>query len=425
MDLRQTFLSLGIALAAGALIGAERQQAQEKRARVDFGGIRTFPLISLAGALGALMIPVAGLWVLGILLAGLGALLTVSHARAVMEKEPGISTEVAALITFALGALAAMPEVLPGSGRYLLIAAVAAVVMALLALKQPLHGFAARVSADDVYATSKFVILALVVLPILPDRAYGPFAVLNPYTIGLMIVLVAGLSFAGYVGARAFGGRRGLILTGLLGGLVSSTAVTLTFSGRAKEEPSIMTLCSLAIVVASATMFARVLAIVAVVDRPLLGAITWPMAAMGASGFGAALWLYRREADKGTKHEVPLRNPFELRQAVKFGLAYAAILFIAKAAQATFGSSGVYVSAFLAGLTDVDAIVLSISQLHREGLAEMPAATGITLAVTTNTLVKAGIAAVLGGPALGKRVGTILVAVLAAGGVALAIGAAV
>lgn len=424
MDLRQTFLSLGIALAAGALIGAERQQAQEKRARADFGGIRTFPLISLAGALGALMIPVAGLWVLGVLFAGLGALLTVSHARSVAEKEPGISTEVAALITFALGALAAMPEVLPGPGRYLLIAAVAGVVMALLALKQPLHGFAARVSADDVYATSKFVILALVVLPLLPDRAFGPLAVLNPYKIGLMIVLVAGLSFAGYVGARAFGGRRGLILTGLLGGLVSSTAVTLTFSGRAKEEPSIVSLCSLAIVVASATMFGRILAIVAFVDRPLLAAITWPMATMGLVGFGAALWLYRREADKGAKHEVPLRNPFELRQAVKFGLAYAVILFVAKAAQTTFGSSGVYASAVLAGLTDVDAIAISISQLHREGLGDVPAATGITLAVTTNTIVKAGIAAVLGGPALGKRVGTILAAVLAAGGLALSIAAA-
>src|SRR6185369_3944838 len=151
-----------------------------------------------------------------VLLASVAALLAVSRARA-SEHDPGVSTEVAALVTFALGAVAASPEVLPGSSRYLLVGAIAGTTMALLALKRPLHGFIARVSEDDVYATAKFVVLALVFLPILPNQNYGPLDVINPFKAGLFTALVAGISFAGYLAVRLFGTGRGMILTGLFG----------------------------------------------------------------------------------------------------------------------------------------------------------------------------------------------------------------
>lgn len=420
LTLREIFLSLGVALGAGALIGAERQQAQVASKRADFGGIRTFPLISLMGALGALTVPVAGIWVLVVLLAGLSALLAVAHGRQEAPEGPGLSTEIAALVAFSLGALAAMPQVLPVPERFLTVAAGAAVVMALLALKTPLHGFVAKVSSDDVYATVKFAILAVVVLPILPNRTFGPLAVLNPFKVGLMILLVAAVSFAGYVAVRVVGGQRGLLLTGLLGGLVSSTAVTLTFSGRAKREPELVPMFALAIVVASATMFARVIAIVALADRSLVQVLAWPMGAMSASGFGISLWLWWRQSRRGPKSDsVPLRNPFELQQAIKFGLVYAVVLFVAKAAEQGFGARGVYASSIVGGIADVDAITLSLTELHRGGLAAKTAATGITLAATTNTVVKATIATVLGGRALGGRIGLIFLAVLSAGAVAL------
>lgn len=420
MSLREVFLSLALALGVGALIGAERQQSQATVDERDFGGIRTFPLLALLGALGALSRPVAGLWLLGLLLAAVAALLAVSHARAAAEGHPGISTEVAGLLTFVLGAVSAMPDVLPGTDRYLVVASSAAVIMALLAMKAPLHGFIAKVSAADTYATVKFVILALVVLPVLPDRTFGPLDVLNPFKIGLMIALVAGVSFAGYVAARVVGSRRGLLATGLLGGLASSTAVTLTFSGRAKETPSLANLCAIAITAASATMFARILVIVAVADPRLVTALAWPMGTMALVGFGAAGVLYRREAKDGENaREVPLKNPFELGQAVKFGLVYAAVLVVAKAAQTYLGSGGVLVSSFLAGLTDVDAITLSLTELHRGGMSSSLAATGIALAAATNTLVKVGIAFSIGGAPLGRRVGAIFLAVLASGGCAL------
>lgn len=419
MTLRETLLSLAVALGAGILIGAERQQSQAKARREDFGGIRTFPLISLAGALGALMVPVTGAWVLVTMLAAVGALLAVSHARQAPEG-PGLSTELAALVTFALGAVAASPAVLDGPPRFLIVAAGAVTVMALLALKTPLHGFVAKVSTDDVYATAKFAILVGVVLPVLPHQPFGPLDVFVPFKLGLMVVLIAGMSFAGYVAMRAIGGQRGMLLTGFLGGLVSSTAVTLSFSGRARQEPKLAALCALAIVIASSTMFARVLAVVAVVDRSLLWALAWPMGAMAAAGFGVSMWLWWRETHRGPKTEaVPVKNPFELKQALKFGLLYAVVLLAAKAAEGAFGARGVYASSVVGGMADVDAITLSLTELHRGGLNARTATTGITLAAATNTIVKAGIAVVVGGRALALRIAAIFAFVLACGAAAL------
>jgi uncharacterized membrane protein (DUF4010 family) len=414
MTLREAIVSLAVATAAGGLVGVERQQAQAGQEGTEFGGIRTFPLVALLGAVSALLVPFAGLWIIGGAFVALGALLTVTHVRAA-ENDLGISTEIAALVTFALGAIAAASDLMPYQERYLLVASSSAIVMALLALKTPLHGFAAKVSRDDMYATTRFVLLGLVVLPLLPNRTYGPLDVLNPFKIGLMIVLVAGIGFTGYVASRAIGGRRGLLATGLLGGLVSSTAVTLTFSGRAKKDRRAAALCAVAVLAASATMFPRVLVVVLVADRELVPQLLIPLGAMGIVGFGAAWGYYRREMRSENPSEVPLRNPFALRQAIQFGLIYGLILFVAKAAQVFVGQKGIYASSVLAGLTDVDAITLSLTELHRGGLAPATASVGIILAVFTNTIVKVVLAFSVGGKEIGRRVGIGLFAVLSAG----------
>lgn len=407
-----------MAIAAGGLVGAERQQAQSGRAGSDFGGVRTFPLVALAGALGALLRPFFGAWLLAALLAAVVALLAVSHARS--KDDVGVSSEMAAIVTFVLGAVAGTPALLPDGPRFLLVAAGAATTMALLALKRPLHGFIARVSEDDVFATAKFVLLALVVIPLLPNRTFGPLDVVNPYKVGLMIALVAGVGFAGYVAARLVGSHRGLLVTGLLGGLVSSTAVTLTFAGRAKATPALMPLSAVAILAASSMMFARLVVVIAVVAPALLGAVALPLGTMAVTGFTAAIVLFRKSAGQsGSADPVPLRNPFELKQAVQFGLLYGLVLFAAKAAQVYVGSRGIYASAVLAGLADVDAITLSLAELHRSGTEAGVAATGITLAAVTNTLVKGTMAAVAGGWALGRRVGAAFLVVLGSGAIAL------
>jgi uncharacterized membrane protein (DUF4010 family) len=216
------------------------------------------------------------------------------------------------------------------------------------------------------------------------------------------------------------GERQSLAVTGILGGLVSSTAVAVSLSTRARQSPATVTLAAVAIVIASSTMFARILTIVGIVDVELLPVLLWPLGVMSAAGYGVGLALYL-----GARTALPAaqpvahRNPFELRSALQFGLFYATVIFVAKAAQTLFGDRGLYVSSVLAGATDVDAISLSMAKFHREGLAPVTAATGITLAAVTNTAVKAGVGARLGGPGLAVRVIVGLGAALGAGALAL------
>lgn len=415
------FLGCLVALAAGALIGLEREQSRTRGGRPSPGGARSFPLIALSGALAGLLTRVLGGWIVGATLLAVGTFLAVAYYQEWSRTgAPGIATEVAAVVTYLLGAVALLPDLpLSTAQRYLLIVASAAVVMALLSFKTPLHRAAEQVSDDDLYATAKFVILALVLLPLLPDRPMGPLEVLNPFDIGLMIVLVAAISYLAYVATRTAGPRRGLAVTGVLGGLVSSTAVTVSMAPRARDAAAVPAAAT-AILVASATMFARMLVIVGLVDPPLLRTLAWPLAILAAAGYAAAAAVSRRaprEPAEGTAIEH--RNPFELGAALKFGLLYAGVILGAKAAQTLFGETGLYLSSLLAGTTDVDAITLSLSRFHRTGLDPETATAAIVLAAATNTAVKAGIAAWLGGPALARIVVPALAAVLGAGALAL------
>lgn len=419
MTYEDIFLGFLVALASGALIGIEREQSAAHEHKPRLGGIRTFPLLALAGALSALLAHSLGVWpVLGALLV-IGTLLAVSYFEEwTRDATPGVTTEVAALITFLLGVMALLPDLPMGSGaRYLLIVSSAAVVMALLSFKAPLHRAVARVSEDDIYATAKFVILALVVLPLLPNRTMGPLSVLNPYDIGIMVVLIAGVSFLGYIATRMVGESKGLAVTGALGGLVSSTAVAVGLSGRAAKTPALIPGAAGAIMTASSTMFLRILVIVFLVDFDLIPALIVPLGVMTLVGYGMSAVFYLRQPvqapeTKGLIH----RNPFALTLAFRFGLAYAGIIFGAQAARLYFGEGGLYAASVLAGLTEVDAITLSVARFHQEGLAGYSAATAITLAAMTNSLVKAAITAWLGGRALALRVtGGLLLTVMAGG----------
>jgi uncharacterized membrane protein (DUF4010 family) len=330
-------------------------------------------------------------------------------------------------VTVLLGALTMTEGVIEPSGRKLIVvSALAVAVTALLSAKPILHRLAAKTSKADVYDTLKFLIVAVIVLPLLPNRTFGPLDVLNPFSVGLMIVLIAGLGFTGYVAIRVLGPSRGLGLTGVVGGIVSSTAVTLSVSRRARSEPQIVGACALAVVLASTIMFPRVLVEVAVVNRRLLPAVVVPLGAMLAAGLVVSLVLYRRarsispgkEGPRGG--EIRFSNPFELSTAVKFGLIFAVVLLVAKAATVYLGSAGVYLAGFLAGATDVDAIALTMANLAKQGLSEQVAATTIVLGAASNTMVKCGLAIGLGGWALGRRVLVAFAVVLATGLVGIA-----
>jgi uncharacterized membrane protein (DUF4010 family) len=418
LEFEEVFFGFLVALASGALIGIEREQSQALKNKPHLGGVRTFPLIALAGALAGLAVHGTGMWPVLMAMLVLGSLLVVDYYQQWRRDEaPGVTTEIAALITFLLGVLAVLPGVpIPTGQRYLLIISSAAVVMALLSYKEPLHHAVERFSVDDMYATARFVILALVILPLLPNRTYGPFQVLNPFNIGLMVVLIAAVSFVGYILTRAIGAKLGLTLTGMLGGLVSSTAVTVSLSSKARQSGTLVLPAVIAMVIAWSTMFVRILVIVGIVDRGLLRGL-WSLGIMALAGYATALVFYLRSSGEMLKADaVRLRNPFELGWALRFGLFYALVIFVSKAAQDLLGDQGLYVAAFFAGLADVDAIALSIARFHQEGLAVKTAVTAIIIAAVTNTIVKAGIAVWVGGRRLALQPTIGALVILFAGG---------
>ena len=392
-DVTALFEKAAISLLVGALVGLERERSQHEHARL-FAGIRTYPLIGLFGFLSALLGGSYGPWLLGVFAVGFLGLVVSSYYLEARSGSLGATSEIAAILVFLFGVMIYL--------EYFAVAIASSVVLTLfLSIKDPLRKLVARVNEEDMYATLKFAIITAIVLPVLPDQTMGPLDVLNPRQVWYMVVLIAGISFAGYVLVKIFGSRKGLSLTGMMGGLVSSTAVTLSFSQKSREAEELGKTFASAIVLACTIMYPRILIEIAVVNQSLL-AYMWPMLAiLTASGVLAALLLLFGKK-KEAQTEVDLKNPFELMSAIKFGLVFALIIFVSKAAQVYLGNSGVFLAAGLAGLTDVDAITLSMANLSRGELSENTAAISILIAVVVNTVVKAGIAFSLGSPSLRK-----------------------
>ena len=399
MTQTELFYRFGVALIIGILIGMEREHAKPDDEKM-FAGIRTFALLALAGCTGALLVDVTGTAAtfLGVLVI-IGALIAVSYFVSARKGEMGITTEMAGLMAVLLGALCYWD--------YLeLAAALAVTTTVLLSLKVELESFAGRISRDDVFAALKFAVITAIILPLLPKEPLGPapFDVLVPYNIWLMVVLIAGINFLGYVLVKLVGARQGIGLTGFLGGLVSSTAVTLSFSERSQREINLAKPFALAIIVAWTVMFARVLVEVAIINIELLLILWLPIAAAAIAGLLYSYWLYRKQKvdDKG---DVTVSNPFELGAAIKFGLLYALVLLISRTAQLYLGDTGIYLSSILSGLVDVDAITLSMAQLSKHGEVALDTAKlAIVLAAMSNTVVKGGIVLVTGTAALRKAI---------------------
>ncbi|MBI5067163.1 MAG: DUF4010 domain-containing protein [Deltaproteobacteria bacterium] len=407
MEPLEPFLSLAVAAAAGLLIGLEREQsAPHHQGTSSFlGGARTHPLFALVAGVAMLLERRLG-WAAPVAaFAALVAFLVVNYADDVRRgADRGLTSEAAFLLSFLLGALATSRQVVePVGQRLVVVAAVAVVATLLLSSKPVLRPFATRVSREDVTAALKFLIVSVVVLPLLPDRALGPYGALNPRSLGWMVVLISGISFVGYAAVRLVGPERGLGLTGLVGGLASSTAVTLSMAAKAREQPALAAPCALAVVAASTVMCARVAVLIGFLNGPLLGPLALPLAGMGLGGLLAWLWLRRRPTGE-TSGGLQIQNPFELSTAFKFGLFFAAVLVGSRFAAARLGTGGIYVTGVLAGTTDVDTIALSMAELAGTQVEWRVAATAVVLGLFSNTVVKGAMAAVLGGAAFGRTV---------------------
>jgi uncharacterized membrane protein (DUF4010 family) len=410
-------LSLLAALAVGLLIGLEREQAKPDTGGTGFGGIRTYPIFSLIGGL-SMMVGRASMWVPLVALLGVIILVALAYLSDLKAgRDHGMTTEVSVIATFLLGALATSSGVLePMSTRLVLVIAVGVTLTFLLSSKQVLHGFAARISREDLFSTVKFLIVATIVLPMLPREPMGPLDAINPFSVGLMVVLISGLSFAGFVAMRLLGQRKGLLLSAAVGGLVSSTAVTIAFATRTKQDKAMAPAAAGAIAIASSIMIARVGVLVAITNRALLAQLAVPLAGAFVGCVVGGLLVYRRNADATDAKPVEVKNPFELGSAVRFGLAFALIVFVTKAAKTYLGNQGLYLAGLIAGTTDVDAVTLSTAK--QAGADLTPATIAILIAVASNTIVKSSIATAIGGSALGKRafiVGGLTIAGAAAG----------
>lgn len=395
---------LALSLAIGLLMGLERGWSADT-ARV--AGLRTFALIGLMGGVcGALSLELGALTLTA---AFLTLAIVLGAASLKRGGGRGMTTEVAALLAFALGALAAR-------GAHREAAAAAVVSTALLGFKPVLHSWVERIGRSELEASLKFLLISVAVLPNLPDRGFGPWGALNPYHIWWMVVLIAGISFAGYLAVKALGTKGGLLATGVLGGLVSSTAMTLAMARADKRAPQSWLLHAGVIVVASTVMFPRILVEVAAVNPALLRLVAPAFAAMAAVGFlGAGLMMWRAKPD-GRGEAPSFKNPLELGTALFFGALLAVVTLASVALKQKFGASGVYATALTAGLMDVDAITLSLSRLAKDGAIEAgTAANGILAAAAANQASKAVLAAAVSSLRLGLSAAAVLAASLGAG----------
>jgi uncharacterized membrane protein (DUF4010 family) len=420
--LMDVFRDLATALFIGALVGTERgwQSEPDKEAIL---GLRTFTLVAAAGAACALIADVTKAPVIfGAGLLGLVALIIGSYWATVRRNEQavGLTTEVAAVLVFVLGGAV----MFVGPEAPVALAIVATLV---LAMKDQLHELIRKLGEDDIFAGLKLLFATFIVLPLLPREAIDPWGALKPWSLWWLVILIASISLVGYVAVRWLGQNRGMAITGLFGGLVSSTAVTLSFARRSKEAVNLSGALAAGVLIAWLTMAGRVLVEVAVVERSLLADLVWPMVGLGlpAAVVAAVVWWKAGKsgntgAGESGGEDVPLKNPFSLIGAMKFGALFAVVLIAVKLAQAYAPASGIYAVSALAGLTDVDAITLSLAESVGDGdTTAAMAVRGIILASFANTFVKLGLVISLGERRMAKIVGIATVAMVVGAGLAL------
>jgi uncharacterized membrane protein (DUF4010 family) len=403
MGEQELLTRLGLALAIGLLIGVERgwrerDQAEGERA----AGLRTFALIGISGGVWAALVPALGPLPFAAAFLALAAGVTLFRWR---ESERlgifGATTLVAAFLTFALGALAV-------SGDMAVAAAAAVATAALLAAKRWLHQWIEALTWEELRATLILLVMSFVALPMLPDRGFGPYGAINPHSLWLMTIALAGVSFIGYVSVKIVGTRYGALVAGIAGGLVSSTAATVDFARRARSDPPAARVELAGALAASSVMFLRMLVVVALFGPHLLALLVVPLGGAALILLGVSLALGTVWAGQGTEggRSKQFHNPFELATVLRFAAVLAVIMVASKWLVALFGGRGAVGVAAVAGLADVDAITLSVTQMQGASITGFEAAAAILVAAVANSVTKTGIAFYAGTWRFGLGYGT-------------------
>ncbi|MFZ4682077.1 MAG: MgtC/SapB family protein [Terrimicrobiaceae bacterium] len=404
-----TVQQLAVSLGLGLLLGLERE-----RKGSSIAGIRTFPFISLFGTICAQIGQASGGWVVAAGLLALAAVvITANFAKMKAgENDPGMTTEVAALLLYVLGACIV-------AGSMIVAVVIGGVMTLLLHHKKTLHEFAAAVGEKDMRAIMQFVLLSLIILPVLPDQDFGPYGVWNPFKLWLMVVLIVGISLCGYVAYKLFGARAGALLGGVIGGLISSTATTVSLTRRAASQVVLAPLAALVIMIAACMSLARVVVEIAVVAPGRVAVLAPPIVVMLAACCLIAAGMFFVSRDQRTK--MPEQsNPTELKSALVFGGLYALVLLAVAVAKDHFGSAGLYVVGVISGFTDMDAITLSTAQLANSSSIDPATAwRTILIAGMANFVFKFAVVAWLGPRALTLRIAAAFGLTLACGGAIL------
>ena len=387
----EQILRLATAIGIGFLVGLQREWVTGKRV-----GLRSFVLIATLGGVSGLLVPELGPWptVAALVALAIGLFL---HAKSVEDTmgPHGITTEIAALVVFVLGVSVVLGYVTEG-------VMLGGFVTILLHWKQPLQTLVHKLGSSDFSAIARFLVVALVVLPILPNQTYGYFAVLNPYQIWLMVVLVVAINLGGYIVLRIVGTRSGATVAGALGGLISSTATTVSYAGKTKGNGSLNAVAAIVICVASTIVYGRILLEISVVAPGLLAYTLWPLILFSVFMIIVVGVIVSRVPTE--QIETPeTDNPAQLKVALTFAGLYAIVIFAVAAVKELFGDQWIYLVSALSGLTDVDALTLSVSQLFQTGTLDgMTAGRAIFLASLSNLVFKWGVVLTLGNQQLKK-----------------------
>jgi uncharacterized membrane protein (DUF4010 family) len=400
---------LAVAFGLGLLLGLQRERTES-----SIGGIRTFPLIALFGTVCALLEKAFGGWVVAAGLLALVAVVIYSNFAKLKsgDIDSGMTTEVAALLLYGLGAYVVI-------GSMVVAVVVGGAMAALLQFKKPLHALAGALGERDMRAIMQFVLLSLVILPVLPHQDFGPYGVWNPFQIWLMVVLIVGISLTGYIAYKFLGARRGTLLAGVLGGLISSTATTVSYARRTAENTNLAILAAVVIVIASCISLGRALVEVAAVAPLAFASMAPPLASILTVSIVIAAAMFLRQRSRDTQMPEQ-KNPAELKTAFIFAAIYAVVLVAVAVAKEQFGSAGFYAVAIVSGLTDMDAITLSSARLVESGRTDP--STGwhaILVAAMSNFVFKFGTVSLLAHRLLRLRIGAAFGLILACGGMVL------
>lgn len=408
-----------LSILLGAFVGVQREMKLQKSHYQDFAGFRTFTFISVLGyILGYLSFTaLKNNTLITFSILGFFMLMSTSYYVLAKKHKKYISeiSQITALLTFLIGILISL-------GEYYFAIVLSIVITTILVLGTSLHNFAKQLNMVEVYATMKFAIISFIILPVLPNKAYGPldipgmevfflkffsesslneFTIFNFYHIWLMVVFISAITYVGYILMKILGAKRGILLTGVLGGLMSSTVLTSSFSLESKRFKSLANPLLIGIILASSIMFFRIIFEVAIVNANLLPNVLF-LSIMGFVGLIIVLYLFTKNT-KEHVGEVDQKSPFTLMPAIKFALFFFLIILLTKVFTLTFGDKGIYAIAFFSGFADVDVITLTLSKMALENtITNMTAATGIFIAALSNTIFKAGITYYVGSKELSK-----------------------